>query len=481
MPPGRKANFAGGAAWAGLSALISILLPVLMFVIFARELQPITIGRFALAVALVELLKVFGLPGLYEAMLGRQDDTGRDQSAALAILLGAGCLLAPLHVGVLWGFLAATGGAPDGLEAWLLAAVALRIPLDLAVLQPQAELARRQAYARLAQRNLGANLGATALGLLAVFLGQPLIGLAGYTLLISVFSGLVTIIGTAAIRRPRWDPPQFALLRPEAISASLARGSATALSQMDQICVGALLGPVAIAHYNLGKRVEIAFTGVSNSFAQTLFQPDFAARPSASERLVGIQQGLALVTATCGAMAAGFVAVADLLVAALLGPLWMPAVAIMILLALGGFGRAVAVVHASMLSVSNRNREAFRIGAISGVVGLLVMLAAAPFGVAAVASVALLRVIVTCAAFGKVTIEALGGGAWRLHLAQVILPFALMLAAALGGRSLLVPLGSPAPSFAAMASATVAASAAAGLVGVAMLLRLRVGMRRLPA
>lgn len=481
MPPGRKANFAGGAAWAGLSALVSIVLPVVMFLVFARELEPITIGRFAMAVALVELLKVFGLPGLYEAILSRRDETGRDQSAALAVLLGAGCLLVPLHVGVLWGVLAATGGVPEGLEAWLLAAIALRIPLDLAVLQPQAELARRQAYARLAQRNLSANLGATGLGLLALLLGQPLIGLAVYTLGLSLFSCLATIIGTAAMRRPRWDPSQLASLRPEAISASLARGSATALGQIDQICVGALLGPVAFAHYNLGKRVEVAFNGVSNSFAQTLFQPDFAARPNASERLAAIRQALTLVTATCGAMTAGFLSTADLLIALLLGPLWMPAVTITMLLAVAGFGRAVAVVHTSMLSVSHRNGQVFRIGTISGVAGLFAMLAAAPLGGAAIAGVALLRVLVTCAVLAQVTVKSLSGTAWRLHLTQVILPFMLMLAAAFGGRSLVVPLGSLAPSFETTASATVAACAAAGLVGLAMLLRLRVGMRRVPA
>lgn len=481
MPSGRKTSFAGGAAWAGLSAAVSIVLPLLMFIVFARELQPATVGRFAMAVALAELLKIFGLPGLYEAMLNRQDETGRDQPAALFVLLAAGTLLVPVHFATLWGILGATGGTPEGMEAWLLASVALRLPLDLAVLQPQAELARRQAFARLAQRNLSANLGAAAAAFLALLLGQPLIGLAVYTLGLPLFSALATIIGTKALRAPRWDPPQLALLRSEAISASLARGSATALSQVDQICVGALLGPVAFAHYNFGKRVELAFLGMSNTFAQTLFQPNFAARRGFAERLSAVRQSLCLVTAICGATTAGFVAVADLLVPLLLGPLWMPAITIAILLALAGFGRAVAAVHTSLLSVSNRNGRLFRIFTVSGIVGLAGMVAAAPFGGPAVAGVVLLRVILTSGVLAREAAKDSGGSPFWLHLREVLLPFLIMVGAAMGGRSIFVAAGSEAASVGLAVCAILAASAAAGLVGLVLLLRLRVAPQRAAA
>jgi small basic protein len=251
-----------------------------MFLVFARELEPITIARFAMAMALVELSCVYGRS---EAMRRRRPETGRDPPAAPTALLGAGCLLVPLQLGLLWGLLAATGGVPDGLEAWLLAAVALRIPLDFIWHRQRAELARRRAHAAPGQRNLSANFGAAALALLALLLGQPLIGLAIFILGLSLFRALATMIGMAAMRLPHWDPPQTALLRPEATTALLPRGSATALHNVEQICADASPGLLAFADHNLVRRVEAAFAGVSESFARIVFRPCAAAAWNASE------------------------------------------------------------------------------------------------------------------------------------------------------------------------------------------------------
>jgi O-antigen/teichoic acid export membrane protein len=212
-----------------------------------------------------------------------------------------------------------------------------------------------------------------------------------------------------------------------------------------------------------------------------LFQPNFAARRGFAERLSAVRQSLCLVTAICGATTAGFVAVADLLVPLLLGPLWMPAAVIAILLALAGFARAVAAVHTSLLSVSNRNGRLFRIFTVSGIAGLAGMVVAAPFGGPVVAGVVLLRVILTCGVLAREAAEDSGGAPFRLHLKEVLVPFLIMVGVALGGRSVFVAVGSEAASVGPAVGAILAASASAGLVGLLLLLRLRIAPRRVAA
>ncbi len=459
----RWKSLGGGALWAALSGAIAIGLPLLMFVLFARHLPPLAIGQFALAVALGELLKMFGLPGLYEAMLQRQDETGRDQAAAMAVFLACGLLLMPLHLALLFGLLDATGGLPSAEGMALLALTALRIPLDLALLQPQAELARRRAFTRLAQRNIMANAGAALLGLAGLAAGQPLLGLALYTLGLSLCTALATIIGTSALRAPAWEPGRIMAMRGEALPASAARGTSVALIQMDQLALGALLGPVAFAHYNVGKRIEMAFVSIANTFSQTLFQPHFASRKQPGQRGAALAQALGLVTITCGAGAAIFIATADIVVAIALGPAWAPAVPVAILLALAGHGRALASACAALLSVSGGNGALFRLFLASAGIGLAMVALAAPFGALAVAGAVGLRVLGTLVLLARLTRHEAGPG-WAAALLEAGLGFGAMLAAAMLGRWAM-----PGPDGLA---ALLAAGAATSAVALLLLLRL---------
>ncbi|MFL5336379.1 MAG: oligosaccharide flippase family protein [Geminicoccaceae bacterium] len=429
----RLGAFAGGAIWAGVSGGISILLPLTVYICFARALAPVEIGHFALAVTLSEIVKIFGLAGLYEVLLQRRDEEERDQSAALGVFLLAGVLLLPVQSGLLLGVLALTDSWPSEGQLWLLLLMGLRVPIDLAMQQPQAELACRRAYARLAQRNMAANLGSAALGLGVLALGFPELGLATYTLAFSVAAALATIIGTGALRRPRWDPERLALLWREALAATGVRGAAAANSQLDQLLVGAMLGPLAFAHFNLGKRIELAFLGVSSTFSATLFQPHFAATRQ-GERRRATRSALVLLTATIGAGTACFVATADLVVGMLLGPAWLPAVPVTILLALSGYGRAIGSVHASLLSVSGRNALLLKCVIAGTILGVLLVTSASPFGAAVAAAAMCLRGTVTSIALAVTTRHDVGGSSVWMHLECACLPFLVMVGAAMAAR-----------------------------------------------
>lgn len=458
-----------GAAWAALSGGASILLPLTVFLVFAREIGPESIGRFALAVAVAEILKVCGMPGFYEALLANRRQPARSQAAALAFFLGAGLLLLPVHGGVLVTLLAVTGGTPPPGDLFLLLLVGLRIPIDLMLLQPQAELARRGAYARLAARGLVGNLGATIVGFAILAAGHPMLGLTAYTLGISVGHGLATIIGTRTLRRPRWDGARLRALWHEGRPASAVRFCATANNQLDQLLVGAIAGPLVFAQFNFAKRIESAFGSLSSILATSLFQPDFAGRTTPAARAAGLRNALTIVVVTCGSVAAAFAVSADLLVGLVLGPAWAAAAPAAAVLAVSGYGRAIGSVHAALLSVSGRNGMLFARFAVTILVGAVLVAATAWHGALAaalaVAAQILLGVVLLSAATRRVTdVPAL-----RVHLLHAVVPFVAMLAIAALARwaALGMSWNAEGASPAHLGAAVLAASVAAGTMGLA--------------
>lgn len=177
----RTPNLLAGAVWATLNAGLSIGFPLLLFVFFARVTPPAQLGVAAACLAGLELLKALAPQGLYETLLRPGTDRATDGAAA-AVLLAAGTLGAALYVG---GVLIAAAWWPDLAEArWAMAALAGKLVFDVAVLQPQAALARRAAFRRLAARGMIANLLAAALGVAVALFGRPLWGLvAAYSVL----------------------------------------------------------------------------------------------------------------------------------------------------------------------------------------------------------------------------------------------------------------------------------------------------------
>lgn len=466
-------GFARGARWSAASAAGAIALPFLTFVAFARSMDPVLIGVVALAVAVAEVLKAFGATGLYESLLASKIDDDRDQGTALSVLLAAGLLLLPVHLALVLLLLSLTG-AETTLPVTLVVLIGLRIPIDLATLQPQASLAIRGAYARIAQRNLLTNGVATALGLGLVAAGWPLAGLITYSLSLSILAFLFTVIGTRALRRPRWHGDRLRSMRGQAVAATGNRGLSMANTQLEQLMLGGLLGPLAFAHYNLGKRIEAAFNGVSNSFAQTLFQPSLAAAGNDQQRLHSLRQSLAVTSVVCGYGVAVFVATADIVTALLFGAAWLVAAPIAAVLALSGFIRALAMVQASLLSVTGRNGILLRAQVVSLLAVVTLTLASAPFGAVAVALAGTLRalgiLLWLCASTGA----TLPVKAVPLFLRNAVLPFLGMLGLAIVARCLVLPaIVTATPPLPVALAAIACAAIAAASVSVLTILRLR--------
>jgi teichuronic acid exporter len=468
--------FARGAAWSVVNALGGVVLPFIVFIAFARWLSPAQVGVAVLATSLAEIVKAFGAPGLYEALLQQGPGAHRHHQAALAVLLILGTGLTVVFAGliaVLGWFL--PGVATAG---WLLDVIGLRILFDLATTQPQAALAQRLSFGRMASRSIVANAGSGLLGGLIALYGRPFEGLIVYLTAQSVLVFATTAIGTGVLVRPRLWRDCIADMRREAFAASIVRLVAAANNYLDQIVVAGMIGSARLAFFNLGKRVETTFITAAASFSTILFQPLFSLQVTAA-RASGLRNGLAMLSVICGAPAAFMVTNAPGVIHVVFGARWAEAAPVAAILACSGFARALGSVHGSLLSVSRRNHRLMWVTSVSATSGIGLVVVLAPFGVAAVATGLALKNAAMVAWMAVLTRRDFPNS-FAAHGMVVGVPFAAMLGAGYGVHAGLASImaGSQGGQLGVLMLSGCAVPVA-GLVALAPSLRLPAGLRSL--
>jgi teichuronic acid exporter len=465
--------FARGAAWSILNALGGVALPFVVFIAFARWLSPAQVGVAVLATSVAEIVKAFGAPGLYEALLQQGPGAHRHHQTALAILLILGTMLTlvfAVAMGILGHFLPSVADA-----GWLLDVVGLRILFDLATTQPQAALAQRLSFGRMASRSIIANAGSGLLGGLIAVAGYKFEGLIAYLTTQSLLIFATTAIRTDVLVRPRIYADCLADMRREAMAASIVRLVAAANNYLDQIVIAGAIGSTRLAFFNLGKRVETTFITAASSFSTILFQPLFSLQAT-EQRAAGLRNGLAMLTVICGAPAAFMATNAPGVIHVVFGERWIDAAPVAAILACSGFARALGSVHGALLSVRQRNHQLMWVTSVSATSGIGLVVALAPFGVVAVAAGLALKnaaIVVWVAVLTRRDIPRTG----TAYVMVVGLPFVAMLGAGYGLHAAIASLmdGTPAATthVAALQSPSIVAlvlsACAVPLVGLAVL------------
>ncbi len=479
----RQPRFLAGASWALVNAGASVLVPTAIFVVFARTVDPVLIGVIAMAAAWTEILKTFGMPGLYEALLQEPEARRESQETALFLLLFGGIALALLYLILLLAMAALLGSVAANFTA--LAFIGLRIPLDLVALQPQSVLAHRLSYGTLALRAVIGNAAAGAIGIAVVVLHGGIAGPIAYQVSQSAISFLVCVVGTRALAYPRSHPAARRRMLREASLSTGVRCIAATINNLDQIIVAALVGSLPLAYFNLGKRIETAFVTAGSSFASILFQPLFAKTESAAHR-AAVRKALAIVTFTCGLPAVIFASNSELIVRLVFGRNWMPAAPVAAALAINGFVRAAGFVPGALMSVSRRNRHLLITSAVSGVAGAALVFATARFGLVWCATALIVKntlVVGWMALWLWVEI----GEPVSAYLTRLALPFTLMLAIAqagawLAGGSATGAHAAPQPALAMLLAVPVAVASAGYLWALLMVdnRRIRIALPRWP-
>ena len=426
-------SYLNGIAWSGINACAAVLMPMALFVFFARTASLEAIGAIALATSCIEIIKALALPGLYEAVLQQPDDLLRCHQTVAFVLLSLAIFLTAIYLAGITALSCVIPMVATHLFAF--ASLGARIVLDLAALQPQARLGQRLAYRRLAVRTIISTSAGGLVGIGMTLGFDPFLGLVSYQVAQSLAFLLATTVGTGAAAMPRPHRDCFLRMWREATLATCVRLLAASINYLDQIIAATLIGSVPLAFYNLGKRFEATFVTAAGSFTTILFQPFFASQRIANRRQE-LGRSVAMLTMFLGLPAAVFVPNSGTLVPVIFGQHWQPAASVAAVLALAGFVRAIGYIPGALMSVSIRNGALLLVSLISVLTGVALIALASPFGIQWCAVTVLLRHLGMLGWMAAILRHEVCQPL-RTFMRCFVVPTVLMIAAVWGGRFVL--------------------------------------------
>jgi O-antigen/teichoic acid export membrane protein len=250
LKSGRASAAIKGTMWSLVSSLAPALLGFLVFLATSRVLTPAEFGIVAFAASIATVGLAVAPAGFREALIQRTDIETKHLDtvfwlcvgAAVAIF-GALCVAAP--------FVASSSGDP--LLTALVPFISARVIFDMAAAVPNALLVRTMSFRMLALRTTAASVVAAVVCLALLWAGFGLWALAASQLAGSV----TTCIG--ALIAARWRPGfRFDLKALGDLKAfglfSTGNHFITTIS-VDQLLIGALLGPAGLGIYGFARRI----------------------------------------------------------------------------------------------------------------------------------------------------------------------------------------------------------------------------------
>ncbi|NEU14472.1 oligosaccharide flippase family protein [Methylobacterium sp. BTF04] len=356
----------GPLIWSLLNAAATVLIPFVLFIVFARTGDAWQVGSVGIAVSIVEILKTICPLGLYEILL-RRETTPDEERASLGLLLVSGSVATIAYMAVI----VLIGQYMTGFDAIvpILLLLAPKLLFDVASIQPQAALARQLTFRRLAMRTVIANVIAAAVGSGLAFLDHALGGLILYYLLQSALSFLLIVRGQNALVRPSIGITPLKILFRQAGYSSAVRLLAAINNYADTLVVSIFVSTSLVGTYNLSKRLETVLMSTSSSFSAIMYQPLFASR-AVAERGRIVENAVRITSLLFGVPVIAFVSFQRDWIGWIFGSRWLDAAPICALLALSGLARIYGSIHGSLLSVSSRNGTLLIYVLCSTVVGL---------------------------------------------------------------------------------------------------------------
>nr|WP_264185402.1 oligosaccharide flippase family protein [Roseicella aerolata] len=436
-------------------------LPVLVsFVLVARWVTPEDFGTMAIAWIIAGLGQIFLLETLGDAIVRRSElgDAERDATFWTGLALGLGFALLTAATA---GLAAAFFGNP-ALSA-VLPVLALRLVFDGLAIVPDALLRRAYALRKLALRTTMAN------GLAAV--AAVLLARQGHGVWALVMQQVVLGAVTAAVAwgaapfRPRLSrlPPRDVLTYFR--SASLFRSVDFSSANLDRFLLGRFRGPAELGLYSVAGRVQaltlelIVGTGL-RLLALPLLARAGSDRAALRRAYLAALRFLSLAAFPC---LAGLGLVAGLLVPALFGENWRPAVPLVQILMAEALVGTLAMLNGTLLRAIGKPQRWLLVQSVAFILGTVLVLAAVRHGVALVALAILAKAILLFPLHFALVRRACGFAPRDYVLA--LLPAAMgtlaMAAVVLGIRAWLEPQAGAATLFGAMVLAGGAAYAAA--------------------
>lgn len=373
-----------GAAIAIGAQLIRMAVQLVSAAIMARLLAPQDFGLVAMAATITGFVALFSDLGLSAATVQRKDIDQDTVSALFLINLGTGSLL----------MLAAFATAPvaawvfgDDRVVWLVAALALQIPIAAAAAQHGAILQRGMRWTAIQWSAIAAQLAGAAVGILLAWKTDL-----GYWALVA--QGLTSAVAASVllwILCP-WRPTAIAAWTsvPSALGFGLNLTGFTLVNyfhrQLDTVLIGWRWGATELGYYTRAYNLFLLPLSVINGPLSSAVIPALSRLQGEPARWrTAFLEALSGATLVGSGMTAMLIAGAHPLVAVLFGPGWSPSAEIFTALAISMFAatpmNALGWIYISL----GRTRRMFAWSLIATPLYVASFIVALPWGAQGVA------------------------------------------------------------------------------------------------
>lgn len=250
LKSGRASAAIKGAVWSLVSSLAPAALGFLVFLATSRVLSPAEFGIVAFAASIATIGLAVAPAGFREALIQRVSISKAHLDTVFWLCVGAAVLI----------FVVLCVSAPFVVQAsgesallWLIPFISSRVVFDMAAAVPNALLVRTMSFKKLALRTTIASAVAAVVCLGLLWAGMGLWALAAS----QVAASLTTCIGAMITARyaPSFHFSRRALGDLKAFGLfSTGNHFITTLS-VDQLLIGALLGPASLGLYGFSRRI----------------------------------------------------------------------------------------------------------------------------------------------------------------------------------------------------------------------------------
>jgi teichuronic acid exporter len=369
--------------WVVLEKWSVRLVSLAVFAILARLLDAKDFGLLSMATVFTALLAVFVDSGFTKALVQRKTLAKDDAATAFWTSLGISVAIYALLF-LTAPFIASQFGDPR-LEP-VLRILGVALPLTALSATPAALLEREFHFRALSLRQLAGTVAGAAVAIPMALLGAGVWALVAQPLVSGVVS-LVTLWASTPWR------PTFSFSR-ESLRNLYGFGAGvlgidllnTFQANIDKLLIGSFLGPTALGYYFIGQKVLTTLSELVTTVIARVSLTTFSRVQDDVPRLNRALQKMTFVSGSLAIPTFGITALlAPQLIPFVFGQQWVPAVPVFQLLAASAALASIMYYDQNVLLASGHPRPAFLMSLGQNVLGVGLIFAAMPFGIAGIA------------------------------------------------------------------------------------------------
>lgn len=345
LTKGRASAAIRGTLWSLVSSFVPSALGFLVFLASSRVLSPAEFGIVAFAVSIASVGVAIAPAGFREALIQRESITSAHLDTVFWLCVGAALVIYAALCGA-GPLIASASGQPQ--LVLLIPLVAARVIFEMAAAVPNALIVRTMSFKMLALRTTVASV-VTAV----VCLGLLWAGLGLWALAFSQLAGAIAAC-IGALMGARWLPGlrfDWAALRDLRAFGLFSNGNHFITTiNIDQLLIGALMGPTWLGIYSFARRI---FQILTDLISGALHLVSYSLLSSMQKEPAKLREAYLLGTLASSVVAfpvfAGLALVAPDLIPFAFGDAWISAVPVVQAFCVLGLLTAVGILQSSLI------------------------------------------------------------------------------------------------------------------------------------